>query len=151
MLDYKLVNYKSTVTYGGNTYIDLLSTVWQNLSTNAGQYVVVEKWYVARPDLISLAIYGSDDYADIICKMNGISNPFELNEGDIIFCPNVTFLQNCCKAPSGPSDMINSGDDELSQKKMVWQKSKNSKRSPNQQTTGEQNYIIDKSLGLIFY
>ena len=38
--------------------------------------IIVNEYYVARPDLISLAVYGDDKYADIICKFNGISNPF---------------------------------------------------------------------------
>lgn len=151
MLDYKLVDYKSKITNNGETYIDLMSEVWQNVNPDDGQYVVVEHWYVARPDLISLAMYGTDQYADIICKVNGISNPFELNEGNIIFCPTMSFINNSCKAASGSSELISSGFDEISAQKLTWQKTKNSKRSPNQQTVGEQNYVIDKSLGLIFY
>ena len=30
-----------------------------------GQKCIVNKYYVARPDLISLAFYGTDKYADI--------------------------------------------------------------------------------------
>lgn len=151
MLDYKLVDYKSKITNNGETYIDLMSEVWQNVNPDDGQYVVVEHWYVARPDLISLAMYGTDQYADIICKVNGISNPFELNEGNIIFCPTMSFINNSCKAASGSSELISSDSDEISAQKSTWQKAKNSKRSPNQQIVGEQNYVIDKSLGLIFY
>lgn len=41
-----------------------------------------------RPDLVSLAYYGTENYADIICKYNGISNPFSLAKDDIIKIPN---------------------------------------------------------------
>ncbi len=47
----------------------------------------VSKSHVARPDLISRIMYGTDIYGDFLCKVNGISNPFEINEGDIILVP----------------------------------------------------------------
>lgn len=151
MLDYKLVNYKSTITNKGNTYIDLMSKVWQDYTLNNGRFVVVEKWYTARPDLVSLAVYGTDQYADIICKVNGISNPFELNEGNLLFCPDTDFIMNSCKYASGPSELVSNNNDTISSTKSVWQKPKNSKRSPNQQIVGDNNYVIDKSLGIVFY
>ena len=79
MLDYKILDYKSKINKNNDTYIDLMSDSF-NMSSVAfdGQVIIVNKYYVARPDLVSLAIYGTDDYADIICKINGISNPFPL-------------------------------------------------------------------------
>ena len=93
MLDYRLIDYKATLTKDGNTYIDLLSKVWQNKTPSTGKVIVVNEFYVARPDLISLALYGSDEYADVLCKLNGISNPFELNENDLIFCPSIEYMK----------------------------------------------------------
>lgn len=49
----------------------------------------VPKDYVMRPDLISKAVYNTTNYAEIILKFNGISNPFSINEGDIILIPNL--------------------------------------------------------------
>jgi len=40
-----------------------------------------------RPDLISLSYYGTENYADILCKYNGISNPFSLAKDDLIKVP----------------------------------------------------------------
>jgi len=151
MLDYRLVDYKSTLTRNGETYIDLMSKVWQNKIPKTGQILIVNEHYVARPDLISLAVYGSDEFADIICKVNGISNPFELNENDIIFCPSVEFIKESCKYSSGPSEMLKDEKDEISAPVENYQKRYDSKRSPNEQLIGDQNYVIDKSLGLIFY
>jgi hypothetical protein len=49
----------------------------------------VPKDYVMRPDLISKAVYNTTQYAEIILKFNGISNPFSIDEGDIILVPNL--------------------------------------------------------------
>ena len=48
---------------------------------------VTEK-YIARPDLISKDIYGDTIYSDLLCKLNGISNPFELNKGMLLIIPS---------------------------------------------------------------
>ena len=153
MLDYKILDYKSKINKNNDTYIDLMSDSF-NMSSVVfdGQVIIVNKYYVARPDLVSLAIYGTDDYADIICKINGISNPFELNENDILFLPDIEFIRNCCKQSSSKSEIVETEDEILTPKKTNnFQKKKNERRSSNEQLEGEQNYVIDKSLGLVFY
>jgi len=44
--------------------------------------------YAMRPDLISFAMYGTEDYAEYILKFSGISNPFTLCEDDVLKIPN---------------------------------------------------------------
>jgi hypothetical protein len=41
-----------------------------------------------RPDLISYLYYGTPDYVDLVLKMNGISNPFSLKEGQFLRIPD---------------------------------------------------------------
>lgn len=48
---------------------------------------IVEADEVGRPDLIALTYYGEGGNLDLILKWNGISNPFSLNEGDVIEIP----------------------------------------------------------------
>lgn len=48
---------------------------------------VVENDETCRIDLVSLSEYGSHDHADAILKFNGISNPFSIKEGDVLFIP----------------------------------------------------------------
>ena len=130
MLDYKILDYKSKINKNNDTYIDLMSDSF-NMSSVAfdGQVIIVNKYYVARPDLVSLAIYGTDDYADIICKINGISNPFELNENDILFLPDIEFIRNCCKQSSSKSEIVETEDEILTPKKTNnFQKKKNERR-----------------------
>lgn len=93
MLDYNILSQKPNITVVKNgeyvTYKDLLSQTYNGNFIQGGRIVYVEKYYTARPDLISLAVYGDDKYGDIICKINGISNPFELNEGMYLYTPDL--------------------------------------------------------------
>jgi hypothetical protein len=52
-----------------------------------------------RPDLISNLYYGNENYADIICKYNNISNPFSLERNQLI------------KIPATPEDYFVNGED----------------------------------------
>lgn len=45
--------------------------------------------YCMRPDKISLSAYNTNEYDDYILKFNGISNPFSINDGDIILAPKI--------------------------------------------------------------
>lgn len=155
MLDYKLINYKPKLKINGGTdeYIDLLATTFNDNAVYTPKLIMVNKYYVARPDLISLAVYGDDRYADVICKINGISNPFELNENDILVIPNVEYLSKFLSKNRISSDIITDEENEVIQKIDVnnKQKRKDEIRTANEQTIGDANFIIDKSLGLVFY
>lgn len=56
---------------------------------------VVDADESGRPDLIALQYYGDQSKLDMILKWNGISNPFSINEGDIleIPSPNTNFFK----------------------------------------------------------
>ena len=154
MLDYKLLNRKQIIHKGNDQYIDLLNKTFDETVYSNVMPLIVNKYYVARPDLISLALYGDDKYADIICKINGISNPFELNENDILIVPNIEYLTTCIyKSKQKGDDFIEDPKKDTIQTKDKYnmQKKKNESRSPNEQVIGESNFIIDKSLGLVFY
>jgi len=154
MLDYKIIEYKQKITKDDVTYIDLLSKTFNKDLEPNGHLLIVNKYYVARPDLISLALYGTDKYADAICKINGISNPFELNEDNIIIVPSAEYIEGYAKSfDSSGSELITNDDDddEIMKIKNTMQKRPNERRSSNEQLVGESNYIIDKSLGIILY
>ena len=153
MLNYRIINYKPTISRNNEEYLDLLCDVFNKDELITGYPIIVNEYYVARPDLVSLAVYGDDRYGDIICKVNGISNPFELNEDDMIFIPNIDYINDCVKASKINSDFINDPKTDTIELKDTnnYQKKKNEVRSPNEQTLGDDNYIIDKSLGVVFY
>lgn len=52
-----------------------------------------------RPDLISNLYYGNENFVDIICKYNNISNPFSLERNQLI------------KIPLTPEDYFFKGED----------------------------------------
>lgn len=151
MLDYKIINYKKIVEHNSQTYIDLMSKSFNNNLKPTGALLIVSKDYIARPDLISQAYYQDDKYGDIICKVNGISNPFELNEGDVLLIPPFEYILNCSKNfDMGASEFIND-DDEISKKESSFQKKKSDKRTANEQLVNSPNYVIDKTMGIVFY
>lgn len=131
--------------------IDLLPPTTQcGFYEQKGKKCIVNKYYVARPDLISLAFYGTDEYADIICKVNGISNPFEINEDDMLDIPQIDTVRFYSRPNKGSSDLINS-DSTIAQTKVSKQKDLDKKRSPAEQVVGDKNFVIDRTIGLIFY
>lgn len=123
-----------------------------NVETNDEmQMIVVNKYYVARPDLISLAMYGSDEYGDFICKFNGISNPFELNEDMVLYIPSRNDIYEIfSKTAEGACELIES-DSSIEKKVNNYTKKKTDARSPSQAVVGDTNYVIDKSIGVVFY
>jgi hypothetical protein len=155
-LDYLILSNKPVIKIKdkhGNiqTSFDLLPKTSEAIfNETGGQKCIVNKYYVARPDLISLAFYGTDKYADIICKVNGISNPFEINENDMLDIPALETLSFYSRPNKNPSEIITKGS-IITQPKKTKQKELNKKRSPNEQIVGDKNYVLDRSLGLIFY
>lgn len=151
MLEYSILSKKPTLLPNSNDeYIDLAPQTYNNKKSIKGEVLIVNQYYVARPDLISLAIYGDDKYADIICKFNGISNPFELNENDALFIPTIDELIELTKVQNSPSELI-SDSSKLFNVKKDKRKKISEKRSPNEMTVNDSNYIIDHSVGLVFY
>lgn len=126
---------------------------WNALFKNM-RPVVIKEEYIARPDLVSLAIYGTDEFADLICKINGISNPFELNEDMVIMLPDRTKLESMIVRDSSACEMVSEADmktENIAESDRGNKKLINEKRSPNEATVNDVNYIIRKDLGLVFY
>lgn len=60
---------------------------------------IVDEYYAGRIDLISLSVYNSADYTDQLLKFNGISNPFSIADGDILYIPPMDVLHKTFKKP----------------------------------------------------
>ncbi|MBR5296678.1 MAG: hypothetical protein IKU29_02270 [Parabacteroides sp.] len=104
----------------------------------------VSNEYIARPDLISLDAYGTSDYTDVICKLNGISNPFELNTGMELIIPIADHIQLFTVIPN--NDEIES----ISDVPHPTQKT-NLKRKANESLVGDTRFRIDAASGVIIY
>jgi len=87
----------------GEIIRDLTQTAFELKNRNYITYNVykVPKEYKMRPDLISQSVYNNSSYAEIILKYNGISNPFSINEGDIILIPDLDSAKQKMKKPGG--------------------------------------------------
>lgn len=112
--------------------------------------IEVTATYIARPDLVSLDVFNTPDYADLICKINGISNPCELNEGMKLVIPDVSdlykFNVSDTKA-NNETTSTSSQDSNVSYK----QKLKNEPRKANEQIVGDKNFRIDKQNKIVIY
>ena len=154
MLWYSIVQNKSHIksNYLKEDVLNLLDKTFVIPDSYTYNIFEVSNEYIARPDLIALDAYGDTMYTDVMCKLNGISNPFELNENDYLFIPSLDYIRDCC-IPKNKSntDFIETSDDEILAKTSNYQKRLDQKRTPNEQIYGEQNFVIDKSLGVIFY
>ena len=115
------------------------------------QYEVLEvtEKYVARPDILSLDIYGDAIYSDLLCKLNGISNPFELNEGNILIIPSPDDIIRFMKNPTIEECDTESGMSNNNNKPVA--KAKNEKRKANDAILGDSRFKIDKNKGVIIY
>ena len=106
----------------------------------------VSERYIARPDILSYDIFGDEMYADLICKLNGISNPFELNKGMLLIIPSIDSTMNfIMEIDHKTSD--NSNDDVNKPKP----KKKTDKRAPNEAIIGDTRFKIDRNRGIIIY
>lgn len=102
----------------------------------------VSKEYIARPDLISLDAYGDSMYTDVICKLNGISNPFELNEGMKIILPTPDYINKFTHDPI---------QEEINANETPSPKSKKETRAVNDAVVGDSRFKIDPTNGVIIY
>lgn len=159
-LDYYVLSKKKTIDYNSKfdgsekvKAVDLLSKSINEFESSNPIIINVEKEYIARPDLISLALYSTDKYADLICKVNGISNPFELNENMILICPSLTDINNLLNITAEPNSFINNPEKDSilnikSNNKLI----PNQRRSPAEATIKDNNYTIYEDIkGLVFY
>jgi len=84
----------------GNVFVDLTS---RSLRYNSNADVInayyVGEDMIMRADLISQAAYGNTDNYDLILKYNGISNPFSIDEGDLILIPSLDFMYESLETP----------------------------------------------------
>lgn len=109
--------------------------------------LVVSQKYIARPDLISYDAYGDSSYADIICKLNGISNPFSLNEGMEIIIPRPEDLDSFVSDPS----LEDIESDVITNQQKPTQKKRNEKRKANESVIGDQRFRINSSSRIVVY
>lgn len=138
----------STEGFSGENHYDLLYQTFRIPKDFKYNVYVVTDEYVARPDLLSLHVYGTVNYADVLCKLNGISNPFELNDGMYIVAPDANDIPLFYTIDHSKEDAIQSGV-TIDAKKL--QKKKNEARKANEQVVGDRNFRIDRNSKIVIY
>lgn len=124
------------------------------------QIVEVTEEFICRPDLLSKEVYGSEEYAFIICKLNGISNPLELNRGMLLAIPSPDSLDQFVVQVNNdywkdfeineePSGVNNNYLDKNN--KPVPKKSTDKNRRPNEALATDKRFNIDKISKRIVY
>ena len=106
--------------------------------------VEVSKGMIGRPDLLSKYCYQNDIYADILCKLNGISNPFELNEGMLMIVPDLADLDKFMYVERPIESAATSEDGPKP-------KAKKDKRKANEAVIGDTRFKIDSNNKIIIY
>jgi hypothetical protein len=122
--------------------IELLSKNFVMPEEFTYQLVKVTESMVARPDLISYSIYSDDSYGDLLCKLNGIQNPFEMNIDDILICP-------------APSDLwkfyVEDKFTDSDNRNVPKPKKKKEKRRPMEATQDDVRYTVDSGRHIVIY
>ena len=125
---------------------DLLDKTYELPTTfNFNIFEVRDEKYIARPDIISIDAYGDPLFADVICKLNGISNPFELNLGMILIIPSPSDIFNFAqRAPEAEREgKVN--------EEVPKPKKKSEKRKANEAIVGDKRFKIDATKGIVIY
>lgn len=130
-----------TGTYLGEPIINLLDTTFQIPIDYSADIMEVTEEYVARPDLLAIDIYGDVLYTDILCKVNGISNPFELQEGMYIIAPGFDALEDFIVEPSWSEEATI----------LPVSKTKTETRKPSDATQGNERFVKDDLNKVLIY
>lgn len=136
-------NFKSD--YLGDEVVNLLDKTFVIPDYYDYNIFEVTEEYIARPDLVSYDAYGDSMYADVICKLNGVSNPFELNKGMKLIIPSPDYITNFIVRPAQEDYEANI------EMNIPVAKQKNEKRKPNEAIVGDSRFKIDRTSGVIIY
>ena len=147
MITHTVINNKKQIysDWLQDTILDLSDSTFYIPKSYQYEILEVTERYVARPDILSKDIYGDTLYSDLLCKLNGISNPFELNVGMILVIPSPDSIMEFMKEPSLESLFTNTNSMLSSVKK------KNEKRKANEAIVGDSRFKIDKTKGIVIY
>lgn len=153
-MQFSVLNFKREIDsdYLGEKIYNLLDFTFRIPDEYIYDIFEVTDEYIARPDLISLDAYGDDMFADVICKLNGISNPFELNTGMKLIIPSPESILDFAIKPSLKDADVNWGPNiQSSGVEGNNIKIKKSKRQANEAIVGDKRFKIDRTSGIIIY
>ena len=147
-MDYEVLNKKKLTsnTVVGEDILDLATLTFVDPDSYNYKIFQVTEEYIARPDLLCIDQYGTDDVTDIICKLNGISNPFELNVGMFVALPEAGLLNLFLYDNDNIETFTQS-----SYSNSIKPKSPTEKRAANEAIIGDKRFSIDKNNRVVIY
>ena len=150
-MDFGVLHNKKTKVSSINNeeIIDLLNLTFVRPIGYTYKVFRVPAEYIARPDLVCIDHYGTSDYTDIVCKLNGISNPFELNEGMLITLPNASCLKSFLYDNDSIDEQASSSNDDDFM--TIKPKTQNETRQANEAVISDTRYKIDREHGVVIY
>lgn len=146
MLFHTVLNNKKTIKsdWLSDTIYNLNEQTFTIPKMYSYEVIEVDEKYIARPDLLSYDIYGDTLYTDVLCKLNGISNPFELNKGMLLIIPSP---ENILDFTSKSED----NEDKSNNLNKPTAKTKKEKRKANEAVVGDTRFKIDSTKGIVIY
>lgn len=100
---------------------------------------------ICRIDMISKKYYNDHDYSELILKFNNISNPFSINEGDILNIPNKEIVFRTWQTIKETGDQEKSVRDQfVDSKRLTVKDAKRSeylKKKASQKTNGSRQIL----------
>lgn len=145
------MNNKDTIKINNEEIWNLLKLTYGVPKEFKYQVVQLSGNFVARPDLLSISMYGVSTYADVLCKLNGISNPFEMNEGMYLIIPDPSVISEFYSNESFNDTLVTEDDTVDATSIINLQKKKNEARKANEQIIGDSNFRIDKNNKIVIY
>lgn len=91
---------KSTYKIDSETeVVDLSESIFNpnKAMTQICSILKVRKEYEMRPDLVSVALYGTSDYTEMVLKYSLINNPFAIEKDDLIYAASLADIYNPVK------------------------------------------------------
>ena len=149
MIEHKVLTDKSVIhsEYLNESIYCLTDPTFTIPANYSYELLHVSNKYIARPDLLAKDVYGDVAYADLLCKLNGISNPFELNAGMVIIIPSPDCIPDFRYYPEAGDIDYNVSSVET--KPIAKQKSV--ARKANEAVIGDTRFRIDTNSNVVIY
>lgn len=152
----RVLSGKHVIPTSRGMMVNLLDKTFEIPDDFEAQVYDVSPDYTGRLDLLVEDTYGDTIYTDIIAKLNGISNIYEVNEGDTIVLPLMKELDRFIVRPA--EEWTEAGWTKkagetipITQKKRPKAKKRSEKRRPNEAVVGDKRFNIDPISKTVIY
>lgn len=101
MINIDTIENKPTKEINGQEIVDLtFKSVNTDVNPGYARVILVTREMVMRPDLVAHMYCGSHNKVGSLLKINSISNPFSVDEGDVLFIPDSQTLRDIVAKPA---------------------------------------------------